>query len=109
MLDLAKHIVNQKTSTFEPEKFEDHYEAALTELINQKRNGKPIAASRISFFIWSLPSKGGGTFLRSSNDRICKTLRLVKSIIGCDRSRYRGMKIDLDLTPQGNHALSGTQ
>ena len=44
MLDLAKHIVNQKTSTFEPEKFEDHYEAALTELINQKRSGKPIAA-----------------------------------------------------------------
>ena len=44
MLDLAKHIVNQKTSTFEPETFEDHYEAALTELINQKRSGKPIAA-----------------------------------------------------------------
>jgi DNA end-binding protein Ku len=33
-----------ETSTFEPEKFEDHYEAALTELINQKRIGKPIAA-----------------------------------------------------------------
>jgi non-homologous end joining protein Ku len=44
MHDLAKHIVNQKTSTFEPEKFEDHYEAALTELINQKRSGKPITA-----------------------------------------------------------------
>jgi len=36
MLDLAKHIVNQKASSFEPEKFEDHYEAALTELINAK-------------------------------------------------------------------------
>src|ERR1700681_3408353 len=44
MLDLAKHIVNQKTGEFEPEKFEDHYEAALAELINQKRSGKPIAA-----------------------------------------------------------------
>ena len=42
MLDLAKHIVNQKTSTFEPEKFEDHYEEALTELINAKRQGKAI-------------------------------------------------------------------
>jgi DNA end-binding protein Ku len=42
MLDLAKHIVNQKSSTFEPEKFEDHYEEALTELINAKRNGKTI-------------------------------------------------------------------
>jgi DNA end-binding protein Ku len=42
MLDFAKQIVNQKTSTFEPEKFEDHYEAALTDLINQKRSGRPI-------------------------------------------------------------------
>jgi DNA end-binding protein Ku len=44
MLDLAKHIVQQKTAEFEPDKFEDHYEAALTDLINQKRNGKTIAA-----------------------------------------------------------------
>jgi DNA end-binding protein Ku len=42
MLDLARHIVAQKTANFEPEKFEDHYEAALTELINAKRNGKTI-------------------------------------------------------------------
>src|SRR5881275_2183680 len=35
MLDLAKHIVQQKSGHFEPEKFEDHYEAALTELINK--------------------------------------------------------------------------
>ena len=44
MLDLAKHIVNQKTATFDPAKFEDHYESALTELINQKRSGEPITA-----------------------------------------------------------------
>jgi hypothetical protein len=43
MLDLAKHIVNQKAADFDPEKFEDHYEEALTELINAKRNGKTIA------------------------------------------------------------------
>src|SRR5438045_2774799 len=43
MLDLAKHIVTQKTAEFEPEKFEDHYEEALTELINAKRQGKAIA------------------------------------------------------------------
>ena len=42
MLDLAKHIVNQKSGNFDPEKFEDHYETALIELINQKRAGKPI-------------------------------------------------------------------
>jgi DNA end-binding protein Ku len=43
MLDLARHIVNQKTGTFDPDKFEDHYETALVDLINQKRAGKPIA------------------------------------------------------------------
>jgi non-homologous end joining protein Ku len=42
MLDLAKHIVTSKAANFEPEKFEDHYEAALAELINAKRNGKTI-------------------------------------------------------------------
>jgi DNA end-binding protein Ku len=44
MLDLARHIVNQKTGHFEPNKFEDHYETALVDLISQKRAGKPIAA-----------------------------------------------------------------
>ena len=42
MLDLAKHIVEQKSGTFEPEKFEDHYEAALIDLINRKRSGERI-------------------------------------------------------------------
>jgi DNA end-binding protein Ku len=42
MLDLARHIVNQKTGTFDPERFEDHYETALVDLINQKRAGKTI-------------------------------------------------------------------
>jgi DNA end-binding protein Ku len=44
MLDLAKHTVEQKASYFDPEKFEDRYESALTELINRKRNGERIAA-----------------------------------------------------------------
>ena len=42
MLDLAKHIVNQKSGHFEPEKFEDQYETAVVDLINQKRAGKPL-------------------------------------------------------------------
>src|SRR5215470_4817993 len=42
MLDLAKHIVNQKSGWFESEKFEDQYATALIDLINRKRNGKPI-------------------------------------------------------------------
>ncbi|MDB5616120.1 Ku protein [Tardiphaga sp.] len=39
MLDLARHIVEQKSGQFEPGKFEDRYEAALVELVNSKRNG----------------------------------------------------------------------
>jgi len=42
MLDLARHIVDQKAGHFEPDKFEDQYETALIELINQKRAGKPV-------------------------------------------------------------------
>ena len=43
MLDLAKHIVEQKSGSFEPDRFEDRYESALVDLINQKRNGLPTA------------------------------------------------------------------
>src|ERR1700761_500463 len=44
MLDLARHIVEQKAGGFEPSKFEDQYEAALVDLINQKRAGRTIQA-----------------------------------------------------------------
>jgi hypothetical protein len=46
MLDLARHIVEQKSGHFQPDKFEDHYEAALAELLAKKQKGQPIAASR---------------------------------------------------------------
>jgi DNA end-binding protein Ku len=42
MLDLAKHIVESKSADFEPEKFEDRYENAVIELLNQKRKGEPV-------------------------------------------------------------------
>jgi DNA end-binding protein Ku len=42
MLDLAKHIVKQKSGHFEPDKFEDHNEAALQELLAKKQKGLPI-------------------------------------------------------------------
>jgi DNA end-binding protein Ku len=34
--------VSQKSGRFEPDKFEDQYETALIDLVNQKRAGKPI-------------------------------------------------------------------
>ncbi len=52
MLDLAKHIVEQKSASFEPEQFEDRYESALIDLINQKRNGLPAATK-------AAPKSGG--------------------------------------------------
>jgi DNA end-binding protein Ku len=52
MLDLARHIVEQKSGAFEPEQFEDRYEQALIELINQKRNGLKIPAK-------AAPKSGG--------------------------------------------------
>jgi DNA end-binding protein Ku len=44
MLDLAKHIVEKKSGAFEPDRFEDHYESALVDLINKKRSGVRVAA-----------------------------------------------------------------
>jgi DNA end-binding protein Ku len=42
MVDLAVHIVETKAGHFEPEKFEDHYENALKELIKKKQRGEKI-------------------------------------------------------------------
>src|SRR5262249_37761820 len=43
MLDLAKHIVQTKSGHFDPEKFEDHYEEALKDLLSKKQAGQKIA------------------------------------------------------------------
>jgi DNA end-binding protein Ku len=43
MLDLAEHIINTKQGTFDASKFDDRYEAALTELVTAKIEGKAIA------------------------------------------------------------------
>jgi DNA end-binding protein Ku len=50
MLDLATHIVETKTARFEPEKFHDHYENALKELLKKKQAGQKVerVASRES-------------------------------------------------------------
>lgn len=40
MLDLAKHIIDTKRGKFDPQKFDDRYEAALSELIKAKIEGR---------------------------------------------------------------------
>ncbi|MGE5139258.1 MAG: Ku protein [Rudaea sp.] len=46
MLDLASHIVESKAGHFHPEKFEDHYEEALKDLLKKKQHGEKIEAPR---------------------------------------------------------------
>ena len=46
MLDLAKHIVEQKSGHFDPSKFEDHYEAACRNYSTKKQKGLPIAPAQ---------------------------------------------------------------
>ena len=68
MLQLAEHILEQKRGHFDPEKFEDRYEQALTELIKAKRAGKAppaVTAPRPSNVINLMEAlrrsvKGGG-------------------------------------------------
>jgi Ku protein len=44
MVDLAAHILDSKAAAFDPDKFEDKYEAALKKLIKRKAAGKTIEA-----------------------------------------------------------------
>jgi DNA end-binding protein Ku len=46
MMELASHIVETKSSHFNPEEFEDHYEDALKELLRKKQSGQKIEAPR---------------------------------------------------------------
>lgn len=42
MKKLAAHIVDTKAAHFEPDKYQDHYEQALVELLRKKQAGLPI-------------------------------------------------------------------
>lgn len=46
MLDLAKHIVEQKVGHFEPDQFEDRYEEALKDLLKKKQHGDKITPAK---------------------------------------------------------------
>jgi DNA end-binding protein Ku len=43
MLELAEHIIKTKMGKFDASKFDDHYEAALADLVKAKLEGKKIA------------------------------------------------------------------
>jgi DNA end-binding protein Ku len=88
MLDLAKHIVTQKTATFDPEKFEDHYEEALAELINQKRSGKTIAAKP-----------------RPKGDNVVDLIEALKKSISNERAAPTGAKGKRPSTAAGQREM----
>ncbi|WP_371823952.1 Ku protein [Phyllobacterium sp. 628] len=46
MLDLAKHIIGTKKGTFDPEQYDDRYEAALADLVKAKMEGKTLTVPK---------------------------------------------------------------
>jgi DNA end-binding protein Ku len=46
MLDLASHIINNKSGHFDPSQFEDHYENALIDLLKKKEAGEKIEPAK---------------------------------------------------------------
>jgi DNA end-binding protein Ku len=46
LLELAQHILKTKAGKFEPEKFEDRYEEALTEMVKAKIEGRKVVPLR---------------------------------------------------------------
>lgn len=46
MLELAQHILKTKAGKFEPDKFEDRYEEALTEMVRAKIEGRKVIPFR---------------------------------------------------------------
>ena len=45
MLDLATHIIGRKMAHFDPKRFEDRYQNALLELIEAKRQHRPVQSA----------------------------------------------------------------
>jgi len=45
MVDLAVQLIGKKSAAFHPEKFEDHYQTALKELVQEKLKGRKIIAA----------------------------------------------------------------
>ena len=77
MLELASHIVETKTGSFDPQKFEDRYEDALKDLLKKKQKGENIekpterAPSNVVNLMEALrqsvqAEKGGGSERRAS-------------------------------------------
>lgn len=81
-LDLAKELINRKSSAFDPSKFEDHYQEALKELVKAKVELRPAE------------SAGDGKQPRSGNvvnlmDALKKSLQSTEGTSGSKKSSAR--------------------
>jgi DNA end-binding protein Ku len=83
MLDLAKHIVETKSGSFEPERFEDHYESALIDLINKKRSGVSVTAK-------AAPKSGGNVI--NLMDALKRSLASEKQSAPAAAAKTKGKK-----------------
>ena len=83
MMDLAQHIVKTKTGHFEPDKFEDHYEAAMKELVEKKMKGIKIEAPR---------ERGEPTKVINLMDALRRSVRSEEQQTGRKQSAKRGRK-----------------
>jgi DNA end-binding protein Ku len=85
MFELAEHIVKMKSGHFHPEKFEDHYESALKQLIRKKQKGERIepeglaqptnVISLMDALRRSLETEGGGQRGRPASQRAASKRR----------------------------------
>jgi len=83
MMDLAKHIVETKTGHFEPEKFKDHYETALKELVEKKMKGIKIEAP---------PERDEPTKVINLMDALRRSVRSEQQQTGRKQPAKRGRK-----------------
>ena len=75
MLDLARHIIDTKSGTFDPNDFHDRYEAALADLVKAKLEGRSVpkrkapVASKPSDLLEALRMSAGGAALKTATKR----------------------------------------
>ncbi|KAA1180123.1 Ku protein [Rhizobium tropici] len=72
MLDLAKHIITTKEGSFDASEFDDRYEAALTELVKAKIEGraipqrKPAKVAKVTDLMEALRQSAGADSRKAS-------------------------------------------
>ena len=87
MLDLAKHIVDQKSGHFDPDNFEDHYETALIDLIMDIAQCRTVIDDGLTReYVFAALALNGVPIVRGHSNR-----RPPPDHRGSDRSKSTGL------------------